>query len=318
MPPARPAPRPPVAHHPLIERFIVIKQLTVTEGCFNAGIFKVNDLSRKNVCIEKRFKAKDILNGIFDTEASLLRRCQHRNVVEYIHAFVEDAGFKSTASIYMELCDLGSLNDLMERYAREERGFCEEFVWSVFRQMANALGYIQYGITEVTSGQERRNPNWAMIVHRDVFPKNVCLKNRPGEFPRLALADFGVSEEIPVGQEGWENGIGRGRHKFGNHLRAPPEATVLEGPDWGAQSDIYLVGQMIHIICSLPFPALRHGYHMDRGRMRLSDCYSVQLRDARDAFLREDWRARPRIMTIAPRLPILEREALAAYREVIR
>ncbi|MCJ1419707.1 hypothetical protein MMC32_006063 [Xylographa parallela] len=309
-----PPPRPRVAERPLTKRFIIIKQLSVTEGCFNAGIFKVKDQECDNVCIEKRFKPKDIVRGIFHNEARILRRLYHPNVVEYIHAFVADTGHRPSASIYMEMCDLGSLNDLMERYAREGRGFCEDFVWSVFHQMANALGYIQYGITKVTDGTEHRNPNWAMIVHNDIFPKNVCLKKRAGAWPRLVLADFGVGKEIPVGQAGWQDGIGQGHYTFGHHLRIPPEAAVPEGPDWGAQSDIFLLGEMISTICCHRGIAERWGVGIDRGRLQVGEWYSSQLKEARNAFLRQDWRARPRIMTIAPRLTPLGLEAKADYK----
>ncbi|MCJ1377487.1 hypothetical protein MMC17_000582 [Xylographa soralifera] len=318
MPPAGSVPRPRVAKWPLTKRFVIVKQLSVTNGCFNAGIFKVKDLERNNVCIEKRFKPEDIVRGIFDNEARILGRLYHRNVVEYIHAFVADTGPRPSASIYMELCEQGSLNDMMERYARDGRGFCEDFLWSVFHQMANALGYIQYGITEVTSGIEHRNPNWAMIVHNDIFPKNVCVKKRAVGWPRLVLADFGVGGGIPVGQAGWQEGIGQGHHTFGNHLRMPPEATVLDGPDWGAQSDIFLLGAMIHQICNQGGTAQRWGLSVDRGRLQVGEWYSTQLKEARDAFLRKDWRARPRIMTIAPRLTPLALEAKVAYESFSR
>ncbi|MCJ1319879.1 hypothetical protein MMC15_005215 [Xylographa vitiligo] len=313
MPPAGFASRPRVAGSPLTKRFVIIKQLSVTNGCFNAGIFKVKDLECNNVCIEKRFKPKDIARGIFDNEAHILGRLYHHNVVEYIHAFVADTGPRPSASIYMELCELGSLNDMMERYAREGRGFCESFIWSVFHQMANALGYIQYGVREVTKGTEHRNPNWAMVIHNDIYPKNVCLKKRADDWPRLVLADFGVGGEIPVEQAGWQEGIGLGHHTFGAHLRVPPEATVLDGPDWGAQTDIFLLGDMISQICFQGGTAERWGLSIDRGRLQVGDWYSLQLREARDAFLRPDWRARPRIMTIAPRLTPLGQEAKAAY-----
>ncbi|MCJ1291247.1 hypothetical protein MMC34_002790 [Xylographa carneopallida] len=314
MPPTGFASRPGVAEWPLTKRFVIIKQVSVDAGSYNAGIFKVKDLERGNICIEKKFKPNDIARGIFDNEAHILRRLYHPNVVEYIHAFVADTGSRPSASIYMGLCDLGSLNDLMERYARQGRGFCEEFVWSVFLEMADALGYIQYGIREVTRGTERRNPNWAMIVHNDIYPRNVCLKKRETGWPRLVLADFGVGGEIPVGQAGWEEGIGQGHHTFGAHLRIPPEATVLDGPDWGAQSDNYLLGAMISQMCYQGGTAERWGLMVDRGRLQVGEWYSTQLKEARDAFLRQDWRARPRIMTIAPRLTILGREARDAYK----
>ncbi|MCJ1403217.1 hypothetical protein MMC11_006440 [Xylographa trunciseda] len=305
-------PRPKVANWPLTKRFVIIKQISVTNGTFNAGIFKAKDLERNNICIEKRYKPNDIMDGIFDTEVDILRRCYHRNVVDYIHAFVMDDNPRPCASIYIELCELGSLNDLMEKYAREGRGFCEDFVWSAFRQMANALGYIQYGITEVTSGKENRHPNWAMIVHNDLYSRNICLKKRPGEWPRLVLADFGNGQVIPVGQAGWQEGIGQGHHKFGNHLRIPPEATVLDGPDWGAQSDIFLLGDMISQLCLQGGIAVRYGISVVQGRLQPGESYSSQLKEAIEAFLRKDWRARPRIMTIAPRLSLLAMEAKAA------
>ncbi|MCJ1282369.1 hypothetical protein MMC26_001692 [Xylographa opegraphella] len=313
MPPDGYALRPRVARQPLRQRFIPIKKLSVTNGVFNAGILKVQDLERNKVCIEKRFKPQDVLRGIFDNETHILGRLYHRHVVEYIHAFVVHTGPRPSASIYMELCDLGSLNDMMEKYAREGRGFCEDFVWSVFHQMACALGYIQYGINDVTKGTEYRNPDWAMIIHNDIYPKNVCLINRGDQWPRLVLADFGVAREIPVGHAGWQSGIGHGRHRFGPHLCMPPEATKNAGPDWGAQSDIFLLGAMISTTCSLRGPAERWGVGDRRRGWQVGAAYSMQLKEARDSFLRREWRARPRILTIAPRLTRLGLEAKAAF-----
>lgn len=60
-------------------------------------------------CVEKRFNTVDILNGRAEFEMFALRELSHKNVVEYLHAFIEL--HPPRASMYMEFADLGTLED---------------------------------------------------------------------------------------------------------------------------------------------------------------------------------------------------------------
>jgi serine/threonine protein kinase len=101
--------RPPLSPRPLTHDFIVIKQLTPTEGYNNGGIFKVKDRRTGKKCIEKRFNPEDVVHGEAYNEISKTAMLKHENIVEYVHAFLEShAPYR--ASLYVGLCNYGSLD----------------------------------------------------------------------------------------------------------------------------------------------------------------------------------------------------------------
>ena len=132
--------RPPPAGNRLNKDFKVLEAIVVTEGAFNGGVFKVLQRRTGRVCLEKRFKAEHITMGIARKETLFLHNLLHRNISEYIDAF-EETGPIPRASIYMDYCDWGSLNDWLVKCGDLDKGINEESIWSAFVDMSNAVGY---------------------------------------------------------------------------------------------------------------------------------------------------------------------------------
>lgn len=57
----------------------------------------------------------DIRNGRAKFEMFALRELRHKNVVEYLHAFI-DIRSSARASMYMEKADLGTLEALIKEF----------------------------------------------------------------------------------------------------------------------------------------------------------------------------------------------------------
>lgn len=110
--------RPPISPRHLDDEFRVISQGPMPDGCNNAGILKVE---RRNglKCVEKRFGVEDILEGKAEYEMKILRSLKHRNIVEFVVAsMVLNPRSEPSASLYMERCDMGTLEDSFKSHYR--------------------------------------------------------------------------------------------------------------------------------------------------------------------------------------------------------
>jgi len=291
--------RPHPAEHNLDHEFEILKPLVVNEGNFNTGIYKVRCLHNGKICVEKRFKKRDIFDERAHNEVRLVRACKHRNINEYVHAFFELSRRGVRASIYTEFCDLGSLNDTLEKHEMQHRGIGEAFIWSAFKDLANAIGYMQFGIQDTVHGGYR-DPNWHPIIHRDIAPRNVFLKSSSQQrYPRVILGDFGCGDFVEL--------IKGERPRFDPRW-APPEA-----PHFGVVSDVWSMGAVIQAMVRLDGPAERYGavthgkHHRGAG-----NGYSQQLNKALAYAMADDPRRRLGIRELAPRIRAYEKDAEAA------
>lgn len=294
--------RPPVDRKRPDHMFKVIKAIKVSEGQFNEGVYQVQHRSTGEICIEKRLKTSEIREGRAQKEIILLRSIKHRNVSDYIHAFCTGReSHDPQASIFMDFCDLGSLNDVLENHAKHHKGIGEGFVWSAFKQLTNAIGYIQYGIEDTVQGGHR-DYKWRMILHRDIYPRNIMLKKRHdgSPYPRVILGDFGVS--VVVESEGMAPGHYNGRD---------PYWAVPEAPNFGPPSDIWCLGAVIQDMVRLDGPASRYGRAIAQGRhfQGKVNIFSDQLNEALYNVMNDNWRVRSKIRVIGPKLAILEQKA---------
>ena len=298
--------RPPIADQSLRDIFVRLTKLSIREGHFNAGIIKVQCQLNGKVCIEKRLRPQDVESGQAMREITLMRSLKHRNIAEYIHAFVDPYTHGPSASIYMAFCELGSLDDCLEKYHQAGRGVDEGFVWSTFIQLANAIGYLQYGIQDTTRA-EIPVPGWRKIVHRDISPRNVFLKRRDHPYPRIVLGDFGSATVVGV-----EELVGDYYESI-EDIWAYPEA-----PNYGMPSDVWSMGAVIQAMCRLDGPAERYGPQIIHGRRfrGVGNMFSGQLNFALKGVMETDWRRRPRIRDVAPLLVELATEAAAPQQAV--
>lgn len=109
------------------------------------------------------------MNGHADFEILLLQNLSHRNIVEYLDAFVDIRGEVPKASIITGHADLGKLEDYYNKARTEQLPFGEVAIWHLFAQLADALAYLYYGVLKASSKNEherRRDPNLLAIYHR--------------------------------------------------------------------------------------------------------------------------------------------------------
>ena len=145
---ARPKPK----NCSLEKHYKPVNQSISQTGNFNAGILIVRRDSDGRRCVEKRLKPREIADGRAKFEISLLRKLSHCNIVEYLDAFIDVRGPTPKASIITEYADLGNPQDFYQkRRAARKPHFKELSIWTLFAQLANALAYLQYGVSKATS-----------------------------------------------------------------------------------------------------------------------------------------------------------------------
>jgi NIMA (never in mitosis gene a)-related kinase len=171
-----------------------------TLGGMNGGVFvvRMNGLSNR-LFVEKRFKKKDMDMG--KKEIEMLERVKHASLTFYTMSFImQDL---SDASLYVEFCDRGSLEELIKAYIkrsdqRPKPNVPEAFAWHALVGLCDGLAYLQTG-----SSHFRKNfaadPNWTPILHRDIKPDNVLLRSRSrvgsNAYFYCVLSDFGLACE---------------------------------------------------------------------------------------------------------------------------
>jgi serine/threonine protein kinase len=294
--------RPLPSKNSLDDRFQVTKQLNVTDGTMNAGIFVVRDIVDKQICIKKDFRRKDIERGTARSEIQILRSLKHVHVVDYIHAYLEEDPQVCKASLYMELCEYGSLDDFVDRHSENDLGIGESAVWCAFKQLAKAIGYIQYGSRDIVNGGHCV-AGWQKILHRDLVPRNVFLKKVADHpHPKILLGDFGRAQIVESTYE-----------EVGGHYEMPDAwMRAPESPSYGPASEIYSLARVILSMCQVQGHAERYGppinpetYWEDGGKNH----YSNELGFLIKACMDKDRRRRPNIRQLGPKLGIYSEKA---------
>lgn len=222
--------RPKISSRSLESEFRPVNSTSIgADGAFNAGVYVVRRKPDNRKCVEKRFMVEDILNGRARFEMFALRELAHKNVVEYLHAFVEEHGPAPRASLYMEYADLGTLDDNIRSLREEHEYPPASAVWYLALEMANAVSYLQYGIRDAGgSGLDRQSqPGWIAIVHRDIKPANIFLRTDSDEqYLRAILGDFG--QAIRKDNDNWDRAL-----RGGDRMWSPPEyPTSFYAGDW--------------------------------------------------------------------------------------
>lgn len=199
-----------IAREHLALKYEKIKTL-VQPGALNEGIHVVRKISDGQKSVMKVVKFNEEDGRVLLREIEILHILKHPNIVAFVDGYIPraKAGY---AELYMEYCDGGSLQDLLDHYIRYNQGYKfpsrawefvpESFIWLVFLSLAKALAYLHFGIPD----EDRRSPpiplgadNWPCIMHRDLKLENVLLKNKPSPssaYPIVVLADF-VSSSPP-------------------------------------------------------------------------------------------------------------------------
>lgn len=114
-----------VSHTPLDHLFVAVDDPVANNGVFNAGVQLFMERATSRAVIRK----KSVVGGQnlafprarpsdWFREMEILASLDHKNIVEFVAGYVTEV----RACLYMEVCDLGSLEDLMTGYIRLRLG----------------------------------------------------------------------------------------------------------------------------------------------------------------------------------------------------
>ncbi|KAF2492240.1 kinase-like protein, partial [Lophium mytilinum] len=207
-------------------------------GALNGGIFIVKSKSSGKLYIEKRFTSRDVRELHAKREVAYLRQLRGHPNIAQLKAFELDP--RDTPRMYMEFYELGALDTLIDRYENKQVYLPEGFLWRVLLDVAKALRFCVYGIHKE---DDKVDPDWDSILHRDIKPGNIFLTDTGGLYPRSVLGDFGCGismSDITTGLAKNEQ-VSRQARAF-----SPPEC-----PKYDRRSDVYQLGLVIHCLARL-------------------------------------------------------------------
>lgn len=92
----------------------------------------------------------------------------------------------------LPFCSGGDLGSFLGKFPH---AISLSFRWHVAHQLASALLFLLYGITDPSQTQPA--PHWPHVSHSDIFLSNLLLapNGRFGDFPDVIVADFGRATE---------------------------------------------------------------------------------------------------------------------------
>jgi len=158
--------------------------------------------------IEKRVDIAAIQSGYGERQVKIMYQCWgHPNK---FRNKASDLDYRRLGygSIFMQNCELGSLDGLIKRYAAHKERFPDEgFLWKVFWDVSLAVNYLLTGADVKTARKcaTERKPvpgvrGWNPIAHMNIKPANIFMSNEDylgadkTLFPLLILGDFGCSK----------------------------------------------------------------------------------------------------------------------------
>ncbi|KAE9375189.1 kinase-like protein [Stipitochalara longipes BDJ] len=206
-----------------------------TIGAFNGGVFVVRHKKSLSLSVEKRFKEEHI--WFAKSEIYMLQRLRHSSISVFTAGFVTPD--LKRASVYVEFCDRGSMDDLIKNFAgrryaagksnSEKPEMPERFIWHAFVGLCDGLAYLMggrsYAANDVTTYEPE--PGWVPVLHRDMKTENVLIRSRATvgtkRYFYCILSDFGLAcDDYPPGHDK-EDGHQKWSSKLGTCNYFAPE-----------------------------------------------------------------------------------------------
>jgi serine/threonine protein kinase len=221
-----------IASEDLRHKFQIVHTIDAgdgTLGAMNGGVFVVRMKGlHSRIFIEKRFKPTGVKLG--QKEIKMLRRVCHSSLTFYTAAFIKPD--LTDASLYVEFCDRGSLEDMIKQFRKHSKDtpkpfVTEAFVWHAFTGLCDGLAYLQGGMSFYRKPNAKVKSDWVPILHRDIKPDNVLLRSRhtlgSGKYFYCVLSDFGLAcedrEDTDPAVDQWQ----KSRSKLGTMVYWAPE-----------------------------------------------------------------------------------------------
>jgi serine/threonine protein kinase len=266
-------------------------------GAMNGGVFVVTMKGLPSrIFIEKRFKPKDVSFG--KQEIEMMHRVRHPALANFVAAFILEHSNPPEASLYIEFCDRGSLDNLIRAFANRRKDvdrnvtIPEGFVWHVFTGLADGLAYLRDGVSYWRKKKVTPNPNWVPILHRDIKPDNVLLRSRStlgsNKYFYCVLSDFGLACEDRPNNDPLADDFQQSGNKLGTKPFWAPELCYDPYPNGNYEikffpkgqrhsqySDVWALGACVYNLCDL---TATHGInHCDFDRMRRIPGMDIQI-----------------------------------------
>lgn len=216
----------------------------------------------------------------------MLWRLKHSAISFYMAAFITP----SCASVYVEFCDRGSLENLISAFATQRRDaqrvgtekpeMPERFIWHAFATLCDGLAFLMGGRSYLSNDVTNYDPEpgWVPILHRDMKPDNVLLRSRTTvgtkRYFYCVLSDFGLAcEDWPEGhpkEDPFQKGlrphaIGT-RHYYAPELLCDPYPYTDQdknffptGQKHSAKSDLWSLAAAMYNLADCGPTMLRHG-----------------------------------------------------------
>lgn len=267
---------------------VVRKLGAENRGALNGGVYIVKDRKGKRH-IEKRSKRELVDNGMVLQEITILKylsKPSHKHITKMVDYFVDRK--RSEASIYLERCEIGGLETLIDSRVQSGQLFNEIDVWEWFIQLFDALTYCHYGPDpkarfKNTKPEDWKN-SWDMVFHRDIKVENILVTNGTprGQTTKytLKLADFGCAV---ARRHIWVDRFNdRTQQSFATRGWMPPES-----PQFVGRSDVWQLAGVVACnsnVMHMPF--------FDHAKP--APGYSTALNNAIAESMKNDWKKRPK------------------------
>jgi serine/threonine protein kinase len=179
-------------------RWKAVSQLTGIHRSFNRGVFRVQDVCDPagTLRIMKTLLSRAMYGDFSAREVDILSSVKHPNILESLDAHIPE-GRHETGYMVTELCDKGTLDDLLAKYVKAGLFVPEAFVWEIFKSLVSAVSHLHFGPSKTN-----QQKSWDPIFHRDIIAGNVFYSSRPANetsgmisqaYPIVKLADFGCA-----------------------------------------------------------------------------------------------------------------------------